>query len=72
MPSLCRDSLVPFEWGKTSFGELQKLNVEGEFVTLKNTMHELKKRELTQLIEWIEKTLPPVADRGGGVPQNKL
>lgn len=57
---------MPFEWGKTSFAELQKLNVEGEFVTLKNTMHELKKRELTQLIEWIEKTLPD------GVPQNKL
>lgn len=63
-----RDSLVPPEWGKTTFEELQKLNVEGEFVPLKNTMHELKKRELEQLVEWICKTLPEEQE----VPQNKL
>lgn len=60
--------MVPLEWGKTSFDELQKLNVEGEFVSLKNTMHELKKRELLELVDWIGKTLPKVDD----VPQNKL
>lgn len=60
--------MVPLEWGKSSFDKLQKLNVEGEFVSLKNTMHELKKRELLELVDWIGKTLPQVDD----VPQNKL
>lgn len=60
---------MPPGWGRTSFEELQKLNVEGEFVTLKNTMHELKKHELLKLVEWIGKTLPPQEE---DVPQNKL
>lgn len=61
--------MVPPEWGQTSFDELRTLNVEGEFVNLKNTMHELKKRELQQLIEWIAKTLPPTDE---DMPHNKL
>lgn len=61
--------MVPPAWGRTSFEELQKLNVEGEFVPLKNTMHELKKHELLRLMEWIEKTLP---QQDQDVPQNKL
>jgi phospholipase/carboxylesterase len=52
--------MVPLAWGKHSFDELQKLGVKGEFVPLKNTMHEIKKREFVQLSEWIEKKLPPL------------
>lgn len=50
------------------------MNVAGEFVTLKNTMHELKKRELEQLVEWIEKTLPEELEvsKVAPLPQNKL
>lgn len=51
---------MPLDWGRTTFDELKKLNVEGDFLPVKNTMHELKKSELVQLIQWIEQTLPPL------------
>lgn len=60
---------MPLQWGKTSFDELKSLNVDGEFIELKNTMHELKKRELLKLVEWIGETLP---EQSEDVPQNKL
>jgi hypothetical protein len=55
-----RDSLVPVKWGQSSFEEMQKVGVKGEFVALKNTMHEIKKCEFVQLSKWIEKILPPL------------
>lgn len=55
-----RDSLVPTEWGKRTFERLVSAGASGEFVTLKNTMHELKPKEITQLQEWIEEVLPPL------------
>lgn len=55
-----RDSLVPGEWGKRTFDRLCSFGVKGEFIPLKNTMHELKTNQLLQLHEWIVDTLPPL------------
>lgn len=55
-----RDTLVPMDWGRNTFDKLTELGVQGEFVPLRNTLHELKTREITQLIEWINTNLPPV------------
>lgn len=55
-----RDTLVRPDWGSTTFAKLQELGVNGEFVTLKHTMHELKTKELVQIQEWLAKTLPPI------------
>lgn len=55
-----RDTLVPIEWGKQTFEKLTELGVKGEFVPLRNTLHELKTREITQLNEWINTNLPPL------------
>lgn len=55
-----RDTLVPMDWGRNTFDKLTELGVQGEFVPLRNTLHELKTREITQLIEWINANLPPV------------
>lgn len=55
-----RDTLVRPEWGSTTFNKLQEMGVEGEFTMVKNTLHELKVRELVQLQEWLAKVLPPL------------
>lgn len=55
-----RDTLVPMDWGKNTFEKLTSLGVTGEFVPLKHTLHELKTREILQLIDWINKLLPAV------------
>uniref|UniRef100_A0A7G3AND7 palmitoyl-protein hydrolase n=2 Tax=Lutzomyia longipalpis TaxID=7200 RepID=A0A7G3AND7_LUTLO len=55
-----RDTLVPIKWGMETFNNLQDLNVKGNFVPVRNTMHELKKSELLQLQEWILSVLPPL------------
>lgn len=55
-----RDSLVPISWGKETFEKLIAHGVKGEFVPLKNTMHELKTNEIIQLVEWINASLPPL------------
>lgn len=53
-----RDTLVPLSWGQTTFETLTKLGVKGEFVPIKNTMHELKKNEIANLFQWILKVVP--------------
>lgn len=55
-----RDSLVPSAWGKTTFDRLRSFGVQGEFIPLKNTMHELKTNQLLQVQSWIEQLLPPL------------
>lgn len=55
-----RDSLVPAEWGRRTFERLKSFNVTGEFIMVKNTMHELKTQELLDLQTWILDTLPPL------------
>lgn len=55
-----RDSLVPLKWGKETYDKLTSLGVQGEFVPLKNTMHELKTKEILQLVDWINTILPPL------------
>lgn len=54
-----RDTLVPPEWGQKTFEELKKRGVEGEYTSLKNTLHELKKSELLELEKWLCELLPP-------------
>lgn len=51
---------MPLEWGKKTFEELTKRGVEGEFTSLKNTLHELKKNELLELEKWLGELLPPL------------
>nr|XP_023029747.1 lysophospholipase-like protein 1 isoform X2 [Leptinotarsa decemlineata] len=55
-----RDSLVPIDWGRKTYEDLTKLGVKAEFVTIKNTLHELKKNEILGLFDWIQKILPSV------------
>lgn len=55
-----RDSLVPCEWGKKTYDQLMVLGVKGEFIALKNTMHELKTNEIVEIQEWIANLLPPL------------
>ncbi|XP_055707194.1 lysophospholipase-like protein 1 [Phlebotomus papatasi] len=55
-----RDMLVPLKWGKETFDNLQDHGVNGTFVPVRNTMHELKKSELLQLKDWIASVLPPL------------
>lgn len=53
-----RDTLVPIQWGRQSYEALEKLGIYGEFIVTKNTMHELKTRQMLQLQEWLNKILP--------------
>ncbi|XP_061389858.1 lysophospholipase-like protein 1 [Musca vetustissima] len=55
-----RDDLVPIEWGLLSFNKLTKLGVKGNFTTLTDTYHELKRKELHELHKWILLKLPPI------------
>lgn len=57
-----KDTMVPISWGKKTFEELTKLGVNGDFVPLVYTLHELKKSELEGLFKWFEKILPQVND----------
>ncbi|XP_055847557.1 lysophospholipase-like protein 1 [Episyrphus balteatus] len=63
-----RDLMVPSSWGQESYDELTKLGVKGQFSLLQNTLHELKKRELLDIQEWISVKLPPLTND----LQNKL
>jgi len=54
-----RDTLVPLEWSKRTFDELQKRGVAGEFTTLLNTRHELRKSELLAFEKWLQEIIPP-------------
>jgi phospholipase/carboxylesterase len=47
---------------------LKARGVVGEFIPVKNTLHELKKSELLELEKWLNEILPPL-DRD---LQNKL
>lgn len=53
-----RDTLVLPAWGRTSFGALKTLGVSGDFVMVRNAMHELKQRELLDVQEWLLRMLP--------------
>lgn len=55
-----RDTLAPISWGQKTYNDLIKQGVNGSFHAVKNTMHEMKQRELKELFEWILKTLPPI------------
>ncbi|CAH0560052.1 unnamed protein product [Brassicogethes aeneus] len=55
-----RDTLVPIEWGIETYKELDKLGIDVNFNRFKNTMHELKKREILDLFEWIQTIIPPL------------
>ncbi|XP_039431808.1 lysophospholipase-like protein 1 [Culex pipiens pallens] len=57
-----RDTLVPIEWGQTTFDELAKLGVRGQFVPNRNALHEIKKEQLMRVIEWINKLIPEPRD----------
>ncbi|KAJ8969839.1 hypothetical protein NQ317_018940 [Molorchus minor] len=49
------DTLVPISWGEKTFKDITKLGIKAEFIPIRNTMHELKKKELEGLFEWIKK-----------------
>lgn len=53
-----KDSLVLPDWGRTTFDSLKTLGVNGEFVIVRNALHELKQRELLQVRDYINKLLP--------------
>ncbi|XP_039968455.1 lysophospholipase-like protein 1 isoform X1 [Bactrocera tryoni] len=53
-----KDELVPLYWGKETFEKLTKLGVNGQFITLDNALHELKKQQILDIRDWILKKLP--------------
>lgn len=55
-----RDTMVPLLWGQKTFNELTKLGIKGNFETVPNALHEIKKSELTAIFKWIEETLPQI------------
>lgn len=55
-----RDTLVPLSWGQKTFNELKERGVKGDFIPVKNTLHELKKVELLELEKWLAEILPPL------------
>ncbi|GAB0087817.1 lysophospholipase-like protein 1 [Sergentomyia squamirostris] len=55
-----RDMMVPLSSGKETFDNLIQLGVKGNFVPVRNTLHEIKKSELLQLQEWLLSVLPPL------------
>ncbi|KAJ8951016.1 hypothetical protein NQ318_006401 [Aromia moschata] len=54
-----RDTLVPISWGQKTYKDLTQLGINAEFVPIKNTLHELKRQEIKDLFDWIQKILPP-------------
>jgi len=52
------DDLVDLAWGKKTFETLQELGVKGEFHVINHTFHELKKKEIDLLFNWIDKLIP--------------
>ncbi|XP_065077136.1 lysophospholipase-like protein 1 [Ochlerotatus camptorhynchus] len=57
-----RDTLVPTEWGQTTFDELAKLGVRGQFVPHRTALHEIKKDQLLQVIKWVNELIPEPRD----------
>ncbi|CAD6994791.1 unnamed protein product [Ceratitis capitata] len=57
-----KDTLVPLDWGKETFDNLTRLGVKGKFIPLDNTLHELKKREIVDIHDWILKKLPALPE----------
>ncbi|CAH1159473.1 unnamed protein product [Phaedon cochleariae] len=53
-----RDSMVPISWGQKTYRDLTQLGIKADFITIKNTMHELKKHEILGLYEWLQKIVP--------------
>lgn len=52
-----RDTMVPLSWGHKTHENLKKLGIDAEFHVIKNTMHEMKKHEILNLFQWIQKIL---------------
>ncbi|XP_041352716.1 lysophospholipase-like protein 1 [Gigantopelta aegis] len=48
-----KDCLVMYEWGEDSFQKLKSLGVEGQFHTLSHLQHELNRKEIELLKQWI-------------------
>ncbi|XP_050070889.1 lysophospholipase-like protein 1 [Anopheles maculipalpis] len=57
-----RDTLVPLEWGQTTFDELAKLGVRGQFVPHRTALHEIKKDQLLRVIDFVQKIIPEPTD----------
>ncbi|KAG5675038.1 hypothetical protein PVAND_004977 [Polypedilum vanderplanki] len=55
-----RDNLVPIEWARRTFNELKKRCITGDFTSLPNTLHELKKSEMLSIEKWLKEILPPL------------
>ncbi|XP_066991703.2 lysophospholipase-like protein 1 isoform X2 [Anabrus simplex] len=57
-----QDGLVSDEWGSQTANILRKLGVDVQFHIIKDAEHELTKRELLQLMDWINEKLPPLSE----------
>ncbi|ETN63290.1 hypothetical protein AND_005004 [Anopheles darlingi] len=66
-----RDTLVPIEWGQTSFDELAKLGVRGQFIPHATALHEIKKDQLLRVIDWAQKLIPEPEDEKSPSPPPK-
>lgn len=52
------DGIVPLEWGKRTFENLERGGVKGTFVPLDQAQHEIVESELSYIKDWILKKLP--------------
>jgi phospholipase/carboxylesterase len=52
------DNIVLWSWGRDTFEKLESLGVQGEFHTVPNTLHKLRKQEIELLFDWINKLVP--------------
>lgn len=52
-----RDTMVPILWGQKTYEKLSKLGVNADFHSVPDALHEIKKKELNNLFQWIEDTL---------------
>lgn len=53
-----RDTMVPISWGEKTYDTLKGLGAKADFFSVKNCLHELKKKEIEDLFQWISKVLP--------------
>lgn len=51
-----RDTMVPIKWGEETYKNLTSLGINGEFLNVRNCLHEMKRDELEGLLSWINKT----------------
>ncbi|XP_014210293.1 lysophospholipase-like protein 1 [Copidosoma floridanum] len=54
------DKIVPLDWGKKTFDNLQKHGVQGTFVPIEGADHEIVQNELSYIKDWLSNLFPVI------------